>query len=98
MKNQILGTYLARLLAPVWQLNIVALQENGNMVSNSDYFKRCRSKVEKFYQYLTEFRARFIGSVQPRNDSEAVEELEEKTVRQLLSFLNRLIPVLRLIE
>jgi len=39
VKTQVLGTYLARLLRPVWQLNIVAVDAHGNTISNVDYFK-----------------------------------------------------------
>lgn len=70
VKSQALGVYLARLLRPVWQLNIVAVDEKGDLVSNADYFKLCQLKVHNMYEILLNRRNIFIGANVARAEGE----------------------------
>ena len=70
VKSQALGVYLSRLLRPVWQLNIVAVDANGDLVSNADYFKLCQLKVHNMHELLLIRRNMFIGANVARAEGE----------------------------
>ena len=89
---------MARLLRPVWQLNIVAIDADGNLISNAEYFKFCRAKVNNLHEILIEKRNIFIGSTVSRADGDKVDILEEKFMSEIFGFMDRLTAVLDLID
>jgi len=95
-KHYALKTYLQRLLRPVWELNICAVQDD-QLISNTCLFAIAYDKINDLYKLMLENGRNFVVSQDGSPEMQQIETIEQESINNLEIFLTRLISLLNLI-